>query len=217
MAFPRPAAAGLTGAQLSVVLTPPTLPSGSASQLNCGWHTGCNSPSSGIALDFDDENQYFGNPWYFRGFFYASDSLRTAFRMYPMTYSTSRCYIMTVWIVEIHSGALMATPLYSHMNVTNNAMFTWQGGPWTVYNSRQVGVTYDDTNVPGCSTGSHVHEYDLDYRPGVTAITRNTPLYPTSFQCSTAPCSNQGYGPYPNNNINNWTRRFAWSEGVIAH
>jgi len=45
----------------------------------------------------------------------------------------------------------------------------------------------------------------------------NAGLYPTSFQCSTPPCSNQGYGPYANNNINNWTRRFAWSEGVITH
>jgi len=220
MIIPRPASGNLTGAQLAVALTPPTLASGSSAELNCGWHTACGSPpTAGTALDWEDGGTGFGNPWYFRGFFYVSDSVRTAYRMYPLVNNQdpNTCDIMTVWITEIHSGALMAIPTYMHVNITSSANFSWQGGPWTVYNSRQIGTTIDDTGSSCGFAGSHVHEDHTSYRTNVVTITRNTDLYPTASQCHTAPCSSLGYGPYTNNSINNWIRRFAWAEGVVPH
>jgi hypothetical protein len=210
--LPGGASGDVTGKQLSVVIQPPTLTTGSSPLLSCGWHTACTSPpSSGIALDWDDDNMSTGNTWYFRCFCYVSDTNRTAFTMYPLINSSGGgvCDVMTVWVVENHSGALMAIPNYMHVNITDYSSFSWQGGPWTIYNSRPIGTTINDT---GCTWfGSHVHEYHTDYRTNVVTITRNTALYPTGSQCSTS-CGN-----FANNNISNWIRKFAWAEGIVSH
>ena len=212
IALPHPAAGHETGKELAVALTPPTLSNGSEPLLTCGWHTGCGiSPSAGIALDWDDDNTGFGNEWRFRGFFYVSDTVRTAFKMHPLDHDSGndRCDIMTVWIREKHSGALMAIPTYMHVDITNSAVFNWTGGPWTVYHTRTIGETIDDT---GCNTtGSHVHEYHFDWLLDDVDMTRNTALYPTAASCSTS-C-----GTFKNNDINKWTNRFAWDEGVASH
>ena len=117
--FPREASGNLTGAQLAVVVQPSTLSDGSSPLLTCGWHTACTSPPSpGIGLDWDDNNQNTGNPWYFRCFCYVSDTNRTAFTMYPLDYQSgpTKCDIMTVWVVDIHSGALMAVLSLPHFS-----------------------------------------------------------------------------------------------------
>lgn len=212
MGSPRSASGNLTGAQLAVALTPPTLSSGSSPTLTCGWHTACgNPPTSGIALDWDDENANTGNPWHFRGFFYVSDTSRNAFKMFPLVNQSGStvCDIMTVWITELHSGQLMAIPTYMHVNITSSTSFIWTGSQWTTYKSKQIGTTINDT---GCTWfGSHVHEYHVDYLTNLVTITRNTGLYPTAQSCSTT-C-----GTFQNNNINNWIRRFAWAEGAASH
>ena len=212
IALPHPAASNETGKDLAVALTPTTLSSGSSPLLTCGWHTACGSPpSAGIALDWDDDNSGFGNDWRFRGFFYASDTVRTAFKMYPLDSQSggNECDIMTVWITEKHSAQLMAIPTYMHVDITNSSSFSWTGGPWTVYHSRTIGETIDDE---GCLTfGSHVHAYHVPWLTNIVDITRHTSLYPTAASCSGS-C-----GTFRNNNINNWTRRFAWDEGAASH
>lgn len=212
IALPHSAAGNVTGAQLAVVVQPPTLGDGLSPLLTCGWHTACgNPPTSGIALDWDDDNQNTGNPWYFRGFFYVSNTNRTAFTMYPLVNQSGsdRCDIMTVWVVEVHSGALMAIPTFMHVNITDSSSFSWIGGPWTIYNSRQIGRTINDT---GCTWfGSHVHEYHTAYLTNLVTITRDTGVYPTGASCSGS-C-----GTFQNNNIANWTRKFAWAEGAASH
>lgn len=122
---------------------------------------------------------------------------------------------MTVWITDRHSGQLMAIPTYTHVNITSSSAFNFSGSPWTTYNNRKIGVTIDEM-LTSCSTGSHVHESHSPYLAGIVTTTRNTGLYPTAVQCHTPPC-NPAYGPYTNNNINNWTRRFAWAEGAAGH
>lgn len=201
---------------MAVALTPPTLSSGSDSRLTCGYHTACTSPpSAGIALDWDDDNQSYGNDWRFRGFFYASDTVRTAFKMFPLVNQEGDedCDIMTVWITETHSANLMATPLYMHTDITNSTAFSWTGGPWTVYHTRTIGTTIDDD---GCTIfGSHVHEYHFPYQPDpdvdLIDITQHTSLYPDGDTCEIA-C-----GDFDNNDIANWTQRFAWDEGSFTH
>ncbi len=211
IAFPQAASGNVTGHNLAVVIQPPTLATGSSPLLTCGWHTACTSPpSAGIALDWDDNSTGTGNPWYFRCFCYVSNTNRTAFTMYPLVNASGGtvCDVMTVWVVENHSGALMAIPNYMHVNITNSNSFSWQGGPWTIYNSRQIGTTINDT---GCTWfGSHVHEYHTPYLSGTVTITRNS-LYNSSPIC-TGSC-----GTFQNNNISNWVRKFAWAEGVVSH
>jgi hypothetical protein len=103
----------------------------------------------------------------------------------------------------------MAIPTFMHVNITDNSYFDWAGGPWTIYNSRKIGTTINDT---GCTWfGSHVHEYHVDYLTNLVTITRNTSLYPTAASCSSI-C-----GTFQNNYIYNWTRRFAWAEGAAPH
>lgn len=212
IALPHSASGNLTGAQLAVTINPPTLTSGSSPYLTCGWHTACVYPwTEGYALDWDDGGDV-GSSWYFRGFFYVSDSNRTAFRMFPLVVQSGsdRCDIMTVWVAEIHSGALMAMPTFMHVNITDSSSFDWVGGPWTVYNNRKIGTTVDDS--VGCSwTASHVHEYHVDYLTNLVTITRHTNYYPTAYDCHTLCNTHQ------NNDINKWTRKFAWAEGAAPH
>jgi hypothetical protein len=162
-------------------------------------------------LDWDDDNQNNGNPWYFRGFFYVSNASRTAFKMYPLVNQSGSgvCDIMTVWITEIHSGQLMGIPTYMHTNITNSAAFSWSGSQWTTYSSRQIGTTILDTGCSGSS--SHVHEYHFDYPTSPATISRNTGYYPTAVTCNTI-C-----GQHPNNNISKWTRSWQWQEGASPH
>lgn len=214
--FPGTVSSHTTGATLAVALTPPTLVSGSEAWLNCGWHVNCNNSNPGNGLDWDDEDTLYNKPWYFRGFFYVSDTSRTAFRMYPLVYAEGPgavCDVMTVWIVEIHSGALMAIPTYTHVNITNSSSFDWSGSQWTTYQNRQIGVTIDENNS-SCSSGSHVHEDDIPTVPGLALapISRNTSLYPAWAQCNTVHCEKHW-----NNSINHWTRSWQWSEGVGSH
>jgi len=219
MALPRPAAGNLTNHQLAVTINPPTLASGSSPTLTCGWHTACsNPPSAGIALDWDDENGNTGNPWHFRGYFYVSDANRTAFKMFPLVSQSGPgiCDIMTVWITERHSGQLMAMPTFTHVNITSSTAFSWMGGPWTIYNSRQIGTTIDENDV-NCSTGSHVHQSHVGWLPDKVATTTNTPLYPDGPTVCPANDPNATCGTFQNNNINYWIRRFAWAEGACQH
>lgn len=203
-----------TGHTLAVALTPPTLSSGSSPLLNCGWHTACGSPpTSGVALDWEDGGTNYGNPWHFRGFFYVSDGPRTAFRMYPLVnqQGSSVCDIMTVWITEKHSGALMAIPTYYHVTLTATSQFDWSGSQWTTYHSRQMGATMNDAGGSCTFFGSHVHDTHVSYLPGVVSTTTNTGYYPTASSCS------WNCGTHQNNNINKWIRRWEWSEGVVSH
>jgi hypothetical protein len=223
MAFPRVALGDLTGYQLAAAMAPPTETSGTSAELNCGWHsdsTGCVSPYTfGYALDWEDKKAdrgSYNNPWYFRGFFYTSASTnRRIATGIPLVSQSSPdyCDMMTVWIAEYHSGQLRGIPVYYHVNITNSTSFAITGGPWTVYQNRLIGRTINDTGSSCGFGGSHVHESDVPYRTDIVTTTRNTGLYPTAQQCHTAPC-NPTYGPYVNNNINNWTRRFAWAEGA---
>lgn len=204
-----------TGATLAVSITPPTLADGSNANLNCGWHTACVSPwTSGYGLDWEDGNTGFGNSWYFRGFFYVSSGTRTAFRMFPLVSnsSPSTCDVMTVWIAEIHSGALMGIPTYTHVNITDSSSFDWSGGIWTEYHSRVIGTTIDDTGASCAFGGSHVHEAHTDYLVGTVTNTRNTGLYPLATACHNLAC-----GTFQNNNINKWTNHWEWAEGIVAH
>jgi len=225
MAFPRPALSDLTGYQLAAAMMPPTETRGTSAELNCGWHsdsTGCVDPyASGYALDWEDKNanpSAYDKPWFFRGFFYTSaPTNRTIAEGIPLVNDDrpNYCRKMTVWIAEKHSGQLRAIPMYYHVNITDFTRFRINGGPLTVWRGRQIGRTVDESGRLYCTSyGSHVHETHVDYRTDIVTITRNTGLYPTAEQCHTAPCSNQGYGPYVNDNIDNWTRRFAWAEGV---
>ena len=226
VALPRLVAGNLTGKQLAVALTPPTLASGSSPTLNCGFHGTCLSPfNDGQELDWEDGGTNFGNPWYFRGFFYVSDSNRTAFRMFPLVsvQDPARCDVMTVWIAEIHSGALMAIPTYTHVNITDSASFDWSGGPITIYNSKKIGETIDEM-LPSCSTGSHVHESHTAYLTNLVAITRRLGNLPSGYPSSvdldgTGPmiACTDACGSHKNNDINKWTRRFAWAEGAAPH
>ena len=209
-----PASAHETGATLSVGLTPPTLSSGSSPLLTCGWHTACVSPyTASYGLDWDDNSTGYGNAWYFRGFFYVSDSSRTAFKMYPLVsqQGSSICDVMTVWITEIHSGALMAIPTYTHVDITASSAFSWSGSQWTTYQSKQIGTTIDDTGASCAFGGSHVHESHVDYLTSDVTISRHTSYYPTASSCHTT-C-----GTHQNNNIDKWTRSWEWEEGVVSH
>lgn len=212
MAFPRPALGDLTGYQLAAAMTPPTLASGSSPLLTCGWHSVCAAPYPyGYALDWDDNNQDYGNPWYFRGFFYTSaPTNRWIATGYPLVTRSDPLYcdIMTVWVVEAHSGQLRGIPTYDHVNITNSASFQITGGPWTVYNTRQIGTTINDSGRYCTFYGSHVHESHVPYATHIVTITRNTSKYPTAQSC-------HGWcGTFRNNDIYNWTRRFAWAEGA---
>ena len=221
IAFPRAAFGNLTGHTLGVALTPPTQASGSSVELSCGWHVACVSPfTEGYGLDWDDGGSY-GSDWHFRGFFYVSNSNRTAFKMYPLVsvQNLDDCDVMTVWITEIHSGALMAIPTYTHVKITSGSSFQWTGGPWTVYHTKKIGTTIDDDGSNCPFTGSHVHEAHVDYLTDLVLIERHTALYPTAEECSLDRCSENDppYGPYANNNINNWTNHWQWSEGAASH
>ena len=120
---------------------------------------------------------------------------------------------MTVWIVEKHSLKLMAIPTYTHVNITNGSSFDWSGSPWTTYHSRQIGTTINDSG--GCGWGgSHVHE---DHSPYLATTTRHTSLYPPAKRTYACPEDYWPCGNFEDNNINNWTRRFAWAEGVASH
>ncbi len=207
-----------TGATLAVSLTPPTLSSGSSANLNCGWHSACVSPwNSGYGLDWEAGAGY-GNPWYFRGFFYASDSNRTPFRMFPLVTNSSpdTCDVMTVWIAEIHSGALMAIPTYTHVNITNNFSFDWSGGPWTVYHDRHIGDTINDTGSLCAFNGAHVHEAHSDYLVGTVTNTRNRSV-DGGVYVDAATCHNLACGTYRTDDIYKWTNHWQWAEGIIAH
>ena len=84
VASPRVAEGHLTGHTLAASLTPPTLSSGSSPTLNCGWHLICYPPTGDTTpygLDWADGG--YGSPWYFRGFFYASNTSRLAFKGVP--------------------------------------------------------------------------------------------------------------------------------------
>jgi hypothetical protein len=192
-------------------MTPPTLSSGSASNLNCGWHGACGAtPTAGTALDWEDGGTNYGNPWYFRGVFAISNPngaiIATGVPLVNQS-GSDRCDIMTVWIVEKFSGALRAAPIYEHVNIaTNSAQFNISGTLFGTYLSRQIGTTIDDTG--GCIFyGSHVHEDDASVG-GTATTSRHTSLYPTGAQCSNLNC-----GTFPNNNASNWTRKFSWPEG----
>lgn len=212
MLYQRPALADLTGYQLAVDMVPPTLSDGSSPLLNCGWHGTCGTtPTVGTALDWEDGGTNYGNPWYFREFFYSSGTTnRRVATGAPLVtvQDPNKCDVMTVWIIEYHSGALRAIPNYLHVNISDSTQFAINGGPWTVYQSRHIGDTINDSGTMCTFTGSHVHEDHTDYRTDIVAITRDTAVYPTAQNCS----NNCGY--YLNNDIYRWTNRFAWAEGA---
>ena len=145
--------------------------------------------------------------------------------MFPLFYSggSTSCDIMTVWITELHSTALMAIPTYTHVNITNSVAFIWSGSQFATYNSKKIGETIDEM-LPSCSTGSHVHESHTDYLTSLVTITRRLGNLPSGYPSSvdldgTGPmmaCTN-ACGTHKNNDINKWTRRFAWAEGAASH
>jgi hypothetical protein len=212
VAFHGTALGNLTGYQLAAAMTPPTLQTGYWPLLNCGWHGACTSPpTSGTGLDWEDGGTGYGLPWYFRSFVYWSGTYNKRVATGAPLVSVQnpdKCDVMTVWIIYYHCGALRGIPTYVHTAILNFAQFPINGGPWTYYNGRLVGATINDTGSECPFGGSHVHENDVPYRTDIVTTTRNTGLYPAASTCS----SDCGY--FQNNNINNWTRRFAWAEGA---
>ena len=210
IAFPRVAEGHVTSNFLAVELTPPTLPSGSSPLLLCGWHGICYPPTTDpvkYGLDWADGG--YTSPWYFRGFFWVSNTTSAAFKMFPLFVSGGLevCDKMTVWIAEKHSGQLMAIPTYTHVNITNSVAFEFTGGPLPLYRSRQIGVTINENWAP-CADGSHVHEAHVDH---TVTTARHTNYYPTEAGCTGSCLTHQ------NNLRSKWTRGWAWQEGVSSH
>lgn len=218
MAFPGLVSSNETGYELAVALTPPTLSPGSTSTLNCGWHVACESPwdstnDAGHGLDWEDGSGY-GNDWFFRGYFYVENTSRTAFHMYPIEVASGAgvCDKMTVWIAEKHSGALMAIPIFLHVNITDDDDFEWTGSQWTTWHSKKIGETINENDL-SCSSGSHVHEAHSPWLAGTVETDENRADYVVSSTCHTAGTC----GPYENDDIDNWTRSFTWDEGAVSH
>ncbi len=213
LAFPLPTVSRANvGDTITVYVQPPTLSWGSSPLLTCGWHTACVSPyGSGPALDWDDNNSNFGNPWYYRSYNFTSNTggLMLVARGIPLVSQTggTTCEVMTVWIAEKTSGPLRAIPTYTHTNITNSSVFYIyaRSYPQAVYTNRQIGTTVNDSRSNCSITGSHVHESDaMPY--GNTSYARNS-SYPTASTC------HGSCGTFQNSNINNYTRWFQWTEG----
>jgi hypothetical protein len=198
-----------TGDAITIYMQPPTLGWGSSPYLTCGRHSTCLPPyNTSSALDWDDNNTGYGNPVYYRSYNFTSNTggIIQVARGLPLQIQTAQdgCAIMAVWVAEGTNGPLRAIPKYDHVNVYNAAAFPIWGRayPQTQYTSRRVGSTVNDSAL--CSTtGSHVHE---DYYSSSASYTQNT-AYPTASGC------HDNCGTRLNSNVNNYTRRFQWTEG----
>lgn len=201
-----------TGYQIIVQMTPPTKSSGSSPTLTCGWHTACVSPwSSGVGLDWDDDDDGYGNSWYFRGVMVTTNSAGGAvFKGTPLVNQTGSevCERMTVWVTEFHHGTLRAAPMYTHVNITSASAFTVPGSVLGTYYSKKVGETIDDHGDSCDFFGSHVHEWDITVNSPPTTTSRNTTKYPSASTCHTT-C-----GTHRNDLASSWTRKFTWNEGA---
>ncbi len=200
------------GDNIWIYMQPPTLSWGSSPLLTCGWHTDCVSPySSGPALDWDDNNNQFLNPWYYRSYNFTSNTsgqVKVAAGQ-PVTYQSGGpgCEIMAVWVVD-PNGNLRAIPMYEHTSITNSSSFNIYGRayPQTQYTNHQVGVTVDDSVNQNCTTtGSHVHEF---YYPWSGSTYSQDSIYPAASTCHGYPYC----GTHQNSNVNNYTRLFRWTE-----
>ena len=211
LALPLPGTSDAsTGDAITIYMQPPTLSWGSRSNLNCGRHDICLDPyNTNSALDWEDGAGY-NNPAYYRSYNFTSNTggIIQVARGLPVQQQTAQdgCAIIGVWVLEGTSGGLRAIRKYDHVNVYNAVDFPIWGRayPQTQYTNRRVGSTVDDSAL--CrTTGSHVHE---DYFPYSASADYEDPLYPTASACHNNAC-----GTFQNSNVNNYTRRFTWTEG----
>jgi hypothetical protein len=209
LAFPFPSNGGASsGDRIAVYMQPPTLSWGSYPLLTCGWHSTCEYPyTTGTALDWDDDDIDFGNPWYYRSFNVTTHSsvVKVAAGA-PVAYQSggTTCEIMAVWIVD-PNGNLRAIPMYTHTNITNSSSFNIYGGayPQIQHTNHQVGVTVNDSRTNCPTTGSHVNEY---YYPWSGSTYTKDSLYPSASTC------HDSCGTFLDSDVNNYTRRFNWTE-----
>lgn len=132
VAFHGTALGNLTGYQLAAAMTPPTLQTGYSPLLNCGRHGACTDPpTAGTGLDWEDGGTGYGLSWWFRSFVYwsgASNQRVATGAPLVSVQDPDRCDVMTVWIIEYHSGALRGIPTYTHTAILNSAQFPITGG-----------------------------------------------------------------------------------------